>query len=153
MKKSFTMLELIFVIIVIGILSAVAIPKIFATRDDAMIVKLKTDVSNIRGAIANLRTKKLMQGDSSYPSYLDDADADAENEELFDGNSSIGVLLDYPIYSKEADGHWMKRGDNDYTARVLGQDINFRYYPSNGHFDCKGLNTAEANETCMKLTH
>ncbi len=34
-KKAFTMIELIFVIVIIGILSAIAIPKLAATRDDA----------------------------------------------------------------------------------------------------------------------
>jgi prepilin-type N-terminal cleavage/methylation domain-containing protein len=34
-KKAFTMIELIFVIVIIGILSAVAIPKLSATREDA----------------------------------------------------------------------------------------------------------------------
>ncbi len=35
MKKAFTMVELIFVIVIIGILAVVAIPKLAATRDDA----------------------------------------------------------------------------------------------------------------------
>lgn len=35
MKRAFTMIELIFVIVIMGILSAVAIPKLAATRDDA----------------------------------------------------------------------------------------------------------------------
>lgn len=51
MKKAFTMIELIFVIVILGILSAVALPRLAATRDDAQAVKLAT---NIRTAINDL---------------------------------------------------------------------------------------------------
>jgi general secretion pathway protein G len=152
MKKSFTMVELIFVIVIIGILSAVAIPKLFATRDDAQITKIRTDVSTIRSAISNLRTTNLMKGNGSYPEALDDADANTENEELFDGNESIGTLLDYPLYSENKNGHWMKTDDTNYTVKLMDNDIKFNYYNTNGHFDCKGLNSDEADDLCKKLT-
>ena len=44
MRAGWTMIELIFILIVIGILAALAIPKLAATRDDA---KLSADVSNM----------------------------------------------------------------------------------------------------------
>jgi len=40
MKKAFTMVELIFVIVIIGILAGVALPQFSATRDDAKVSKL-----------------------------------------------------------------------------------------------------------------
>lgn len=46
MKKGFTMIELIFVIVILGILASVAIPRLASTRADA----------EISSAIANLRT-------------------------------------------------------------------------------------------------
>ena len=147
------MLELIFVIVIIGILVAVAIPKLAATRADANIVKARTDVSNIRSAILSLHSKDLMKGLNYYPDTLDEAN-ESEDESLFEGNHSKNeYLLDYPIYSKKSDGHWMKTDDTNYTIKLQNTDVKFNYYKSNGHFDCEGLNSNKADDLCKKLTH
>lgn len=52
MRKAFTMIELIFIIVIIGILASIAIPKLAATRNDAKIVTLANNVANAANEIA-----------------------------------------------------------------------------------------------------
>ena len=52
-KKAFTMIELIFVIVIIGILASVAIPKLSATRDDAKVSVLAKAIQSIKSEIAS----------------------------------------------------------------------------------------------------
>jgi len=51
MKRGFTMIELIFVIVIIGILAVIAIPKLSATRDDA---KLATEMQNLSTCVQDI---------------------------------------------------------------------------------------------------
>ena len=64
MKKGFTMIELIFVIVILGVLASVAIPRLAATRDDAEVAKAAT---NLTTAISDLTAYYTAKG--SFYSY------------------------------------------------------------------------------------
>ena len=58
-KKAFTMIEPIFVIVIIGILAVVVISKISATRDDAKLTKV---MSEIVVAIQDINAYNISEG-------------------------------------------------------------------------------------------
>ncbi len=151
--KAFTMIELVFVIVVLGILAGIAVPRLAATRDDATIAKMRGDIASIRGGLAMLRGENMMRGVTSWPAL-----EGADNNTLFD------AVLQQPIYPMKAGGRngWTlvtngnANATSTYTATVAGRSTNFTYYPTTplataagrnvGSFDCD-----HKDELCQSL--
>ena len=91
-QKAFTMVELVFVIAIIGILAGIALPRLAATRDDAFISKARTTVAALRTAISTERQKMILRGE------FDDING-----------STAEDLLEYGLSSD-----WVRSGD-DFT--------------------------------------
>ena len=60
MKKGFTMIELILVIVILGILASVAIPRLAATREDA---EISAAVANLRTLISDINAYYTVKGE------------------------------------------------------------------------------------------
>ena len=148
MKRAFTMIEIIFVIVVLGILSSIAISKLAVTRDDAIIAKGRAQVAAIRNAISLTRNQQMLQGNSGWLTKLDNLSTATSNDgdALFDTNGTL-TILDYPLYSRDADGHWKKVASNKYAFKVMNIDVNFTYNSTDGSFKCN-----HTEEYCKALT-
>lgn len=150
-RNGFTMIELVFVIVVLGILAAVAIPKFAATRDDAQIAKGRSDVAAIRAAIVSERQGRLLKGQSTYINKLHSSDTS-----LFDGNgtgTNDGKLLQYAITAEDANGHWHTPSCSGtpstctYKYKLMNTDTTFTYTQADGKFSC-----SSGSGYCNELT-
>ena len=109
MKKAFTMVELVFVIVVIGILSAIAVPKFAATRDDAEVSKGRAEVAAMRSAIATERQKRILRGVFTNITAAD-----------ITGTPSI---LEYPLSSKWSSDLTFTGPDGTCSFSVTGNKL------------------------------
>jgi len=170
-KKAFSMIELVFVIVIIGILASVAIPKLSATRDDAIISKAKTLVASIRNALAMERQKRILRGefnalsavggnkDSSGNTYVfghffDDNGTKTDYSDDIDTGVSV---MEYPILSEpNTKDKWSFTAPTAttrarYTFNSTLGDVIFEVV--DGKFICDSSKTANTNDDgCKQLT-
>ena len=68
MKKGFTMIELIFVIVILGILASVAIPRLTGTREDA---EISSGIANLRTLLSDITTFYVAKGNFNGTKWKD----------------------------------------------------------------------------------
>lgn len=148
-KQAFTMVELIFVIVVIGILSAIAIPKLAATRDDAEITKAVSTIGSVRSALATERQKRILRGDFSAITSLNSTGTNmAFSTFSADNDGNTANVLEYamPACTGTEIGCWVANAPI-YTYRMpTSGTVDFNITGS--RFDC--VDTTDAN--CRLLT-
>jgi len=140
-KKAFTLIELVFVIVVIGILAGVAVPRLAATRDDAEITKGATMLSAVRNALSIERQKRILSG--NFTPITGVGDATNVFNHFWTGTPSMEtniLVLEYPEPSSSGKYHWSYI-DASHTVFcltkgcVLPEDT-IKFQLINGRFNC-----------------
>jgi general secretion pathway protein G len=150
-KKAFTMIELVFVIVVIGILSAIAIPKLAATRDDATITKAIATVGSVRSALATERQKRILRGDfTPITSLRSTGTKVAFSTFSADRDGNTANVLEYTVADctglGKSTGCWSVNGATYTYNMPTSGSVDFNITSS--RFDCK----VPTDSNCKLLT-
>ncbi|ABS52279.1 prepilin-type N-terminal cleavage/methylation domain-containing protein [Campylobacter hominis] len=125
MKKAFTMIELIFVIVVLGILAGIAVPRLAATRDDATIAKMRGDLASIRSGISLKRSQNMMRGNIGWPEL----------------GANFSNVVQGGIKAGNDKNGWTQDAQNANSFKgcvAAGKCANFTYDTTNGNITCTG---------------
>lgn len=148
MKKAFTLIELIFVIVILGILAAFAMPKLFVSRDDAEFVKAKVTVQSVRSGIALRKNTNLMAGRAGFPADLENGLGTADST-YFKG------VLETPVNGR----HWANQNNRYFYslkgfgggANTANSDAYFDYNATSGSFTCTNGGRNTRSDICAEF--
>ena len=173
MKKAFTIIELIVVIVVLGILASIGSMKMFASMDAKAVAKFNSDYMMVVGGIDSKFSKTISSGKFKFVSSLEKDIADSIDNGAFSSSSGYvykkeifdNVLQTSVISSEKNSGKsssWVYLGTKEKTVsgvkKYIGEYefyissskyLKLTYDSSNGVFSCdefKCIGCSELNK-------
>lgn len=123
MKKAFTLIELVMIIVILGILAAVAIPKYFDIQTSAKVSAEKGVLGGIRAGIASYYANQCATATCAYPSSLDAATTGS--------CSATNVCFNTVLSQGGITSDWTKASATTYTGPAGNT---YTYTSSTGEF-------------------
>ncbi len=117
LKKAFTLLELLFVIVIIGVLASVAIPKFAGLSDNAKISAELSTAASVQVALDACHGEWIInEGTFTCGKDIDSASLNANGypASLDSGGSALAGIL------KQTPSDWSVSGSNNYTGPASG---------------------------------
>ena len=135
-QKGFTFLELVSVIVILGIISAIAVPRFYSYKGDAKLATLKATLGNVRTAIHHYYLNKAVTEDEPrLPNRLELlTPGEVIEHEMtanpYNGKSDVNLVdgtynaTSPPVAQENRYGWNYDRTNNKFWANTTEQDAN-----------------------------
>ncbi|MDD5561986.1 MAG: type II secretion system protein [Candidatus Omnitrophica bacterium] len=138
-RIGFTLIELIMVILLIGILAALAVPKYFDLQSESKIAAENSVVAAIKTGIANYYVNGCVTSTGAYPATLDNA----VNGNCTAGNPCFDIILSQGGMTSD----WSKRG-----STYIGPNRGIYVYNNiSGSFSKRELSVVPVGDDLIEL--
>lgn len=140
MRKAFTVLELVFVIVILGILAAIGTSKLFSVMETKAISKFNDEYMMVTSSISSEFAKTISKGRFEFPKTLEKLAKDGSKEDV--GFVFDAIIPKHRILASDIKdikkGSWVYNSANNYSFYInANKIIKLNYDANSGKLKCK----------------
>ena len=118
--RAFTLVEMLVVVLILGILAAVVVPKFANASDSARTASIQSTVGGVRAGIAAFRTRAVIAGENPFPTLVELTTVGTVMQENISRNPFSGLSGVQEVSQGQAS-----------TRSVVGSTAGWNYYVDN----------------------